>query len=131
MIGVALRISSPGGVEGYAIEGTMTTEAIVNLIGGSSLQDLQIRVAQSGERARLGIAIPLGADGIVGTLVMILELRHVIKTINDIGTHPGASRRGMVVMIMRVRVAGAGSEVAISAFKLDRIDERMGEVASP
>lgn len=51
MIGVALWISNPGRVEGYAIEGMMTTEAIVNLIRGSSFQDLRIRVAQSGERA--------------------------------------------------------------------------------
>lgn len=77
----------------------------------------------------MDIAIPLSADGIIGTLVMILEFRHVIKTVNDIRAHPGTSRRGVAVMIMRVIVASAGSmEVAFSAFKLDRIDELMGEM---
>lgn len=126
MVGIALRISSAGRVEGYAIEGTMPMEAVVNLVWGGSLQDLGIRVAQSGERAGLGATIPLGTDGIVGTLMMILECGNVIKTVDDIRTHPEASGRGLV-MIMRVMVAGAGStEIAFPAFKLD---ELIGEVA--
>jgi hypothetical protein len=41
VIGVALRISNSGRVEGYAIEGAMAMETVVNI----GLRDLRIRVA--------------------------------------------------------------------------------------
>jgi hypothetical protein len=74
----------------------MTIEAVVNLVLGSGLKDLSIRVAQSGDRAGLAAVIALGTGGIVGALVMIPGCRHVIKTVNDIRTHKEVSMSGVV-----------------------------------
>jgi hypothetical protein len=44
VIGVALRVSNAGRVEGYAIKEAMAMETVVNLVRGSGPQDLRIRV---------------------------------------------------------------------------------------
>jgi hypothetical protein len=49
-------------------------------------------VAQSGDRARLAGLILPSAGSIVGAFMMVLESRHVIKTVNDVWVHPGVIR---------------------------------------
>jgi hypothetical protein len=73
----------------------MAMEAVIDFVRGSGLQNLRVRVAQSGDRVVLAGFIPLGTGSIIGAFMMVLEYGHVIKTVN----HMEVS--GMVVVIMR------------------------------
>jgi hypothetical protein len=92
VVGVAFRISNTGRVESYTVEGMMAVKAFINFVRRSGFQNLRVRVAQSGDRAGLAGLIPLSTGRIVGAFVMVLEFRHVIKTINDIWVHPAVIR---------------------------------------
>jgi hypothetical protein len=51
VIVVALRVSNTGRVEGYAIKGTVTMEAVINFVRRSGLQNLRVRLVKSGHWA--------------------------------------------------------------------------------
>jgi hypothetical protein len=67
----------------------MRVKAVVNFVRRSGLYNLRVRVAQSGDGARLAGLILLSTGSIIGAFVMVLESRHVIKTVNDVCVHAG------------------------------------------
>lgn len=71
-------------VESGAIQGPVVANTVDDPLARGGSECLLVRSADSLQRARLGVAIPLSAHGIVRAFMVVHEVAHVVHPVDDI-----------------------------------------------
>lgn len=103
VIRLSLSVGVPGRVKGNSIQGPMTLNAVHDLVDRRGPQCLFIGLLQRLNGALLAVPVSLGIDGVIGTLVVILEVTHVVEAVDHIWPHSHLAPARMV-MATTIRV---------------------------